>query len=72
MKEINVVPTATVITDIANTMRVFANNLDRVATSMVERGDLTYAAEAMQEVKNCYANLRTDLLITLPLRELGK
>ena len=71
MEEINVVPTAAAINEIADTMRMYADELDMIATSMLERNDLTYAAEAMQAVKNCYNNLRTDLLVTRPLRELG-
>ena len=67
---IDVEPTAEAMDEIANTMEHFASNIRRLAKSMRERGDLTYAAEALQEVKNCMGNVRIDLLTTRPQREL--
>ena len=70
--ELDVEPTVEVINSIAKRFRDYANNLDRIAQKMRDRKDLEYASEAMQEVKNCFANLRTDLLVTRPMREYEK
>jgi len=71
-KKPDVTMTAEAIISIAKTMEDYAQELRRIGKQMIEREDLTYAGEAMQAVKNCYGNLRTDLLVTRPLRELGQ
>ena len=70
--EIDVEPTAQAIEDIANNLLHFANELQRTANSMRERKDISYAGEAQQAVKNCFANCRTDLLVIRPIRELDR
>lgn len=69
---LDVEPTAEIIDSIALKLHQYANNLKRLAKKMRDKKDLEYAQEAMQEVKNCFANLRTDLLVTRPMREYEK
>jgi len=68
----NVEPTAQIIDEMAKTMRDYANSLDRVAKKMREREDFEYASEAIITATNCLQNMRLDLLITRPLRELQR
>lgn len=72
MSQINVEPTAEVIDTMAKQLRDFADELDRIARSMRDSGDITYAAEAMNNIQNIPMNLRTDLLVTRPIREYDK
>lgn len=72
MAKINVEPTAEVIDQIAADMEHFAKEVRRMGKHMREREDLTYAAEAINTIRNCFANLRTDLLVTRPMREINR
>ena len=72
MNEIDVEPTAEVIDKMARQLRDNADELDRTARSMRDSGDITYAAEAMNCIQNIPMNIRTDLLITRPIREYEK
>ena len=65
----DVEPTAEIIDQMSLKLHQYANNLKRLAKKMRQKKDLEYAQEAMQEIKNCFANLRTDLLVTRPMRE---
>lgn len=65
----NTEPTAEKIDEMARVMRQYADDLDRCAKKMRERGDLTYAAEAVNVVTNCFSNLRLDLMVVRPIRE---
>jgi len=66
---IDVEPTAQVIEQAAERFRQAAINLDRLATTMREKQDLEYAAEALSVAHNVLQNARLDLLITRPMRE---
>jgi len=70
--EINVEPTAEVIDNMAKRLTEISEELRRIATRMRERSDITYAGEAMNTISNMTNQLRLDLLITRPLRELLK
>ena len=72
MSQINVEPTAEVIDSMAKQLRDNADELDRIARQMRDSGDITYATEAMNNIQNIGNNLRTDLLITRPIREYEK
>ena len=65
----NLKPIAEVMKNMAEQLRRAADELDRTNNTMMERQDITYAGEAMQVIKNCFFNLRLDLLITRPIRE---
>lgn len=69
--QVNVEPTAQAIDEMADVMEAKANELRALARGMRTNNDLTYAAEAAAVVKNTMGNLRIDLLVTRPLRELG-
>lgn len=69
MKDYNVEPTVEVIKKIADTMRYYADQVDRQAEAMLKDGDLSRAAEVFLSVNALFNNARLDLLITRPLRE---
>ena len=60
------------INRMANVMRQFADELDHIANELDETGDITYTSEAAQAVVNCLINLKIHLLVSQPIRELGK
>ena len=60
--------TTQTVTDMANTMRQFAEELDRIAERMNESRDISHAGEAANCVTNCFLNLRLDLLVVRPMR----
>lgn len=68
----NTTQTEEVIKKMADNLRNAASRLDSCAAKMKETNDLSYAAEALQEIANLVPNLRIDLLVTRPLRELMK
>jgi thymidylate synthase ThyX len=68
-QQLNVEPTAEVIDQIAAGMQHAADELARIAARMRQYKDLSQASLAMEVLKNLPANLRTDLLVTRPLRE---
>lgn len=69
--KIDVEPTAAGIEEAARRLRQAADELDRVATRMREKQDLSYAAEAVSTLVNVPQLARIDLLVTRPLRALG-
>lgn len=70
--DIDVEPTAQVISEAANRLRQSAVDLDRMALSMRLNKDLSYAAEALMVIMNAVHNARIDLLVTRPIRALSK
>lgn len=69
-EEMNVEPTAEVIEAMARQAEDCARDLRRIAKSMRERSDITYASEAISTASNLLNLFRLDLLVTRPLREL--
>lgn len=72
MKDYNVEPTVEAINKISETMRHYANQIERQAEYMQEDGDLSRASEVIDLVNAMMINARLDLLITRPLRETMK
>jgi hypothetical protein len=66
----NVEPTAEVISKMAQTLRGRADELDRLATRMRETGNIDYASEAISVYVGMVGELRLDLLVARPIREL--
>ena len=66
----NVEPTALQIEDMAYRLREYADKLMATARSMRDKQELEYAADAANHVANCIMNLRLDVLIARPIREL--
>lgn len=64
---IDVEPTAQVIDLAAERLRQAADELNRIASSMRARNDLTYSAEALTTIFNAVQNSRVDLLVTRPI-----
>ena len=64
--------TADHIDNMVKIMEYSGDQLKRVALKMRETGDLSYSAEAINIVANTVTNLRLDLLISRPLRDLGE
>lgn len=68
----DVTPTAEIIDTMANTMRYYADEMDRIAARMRQNDDLDYAADAMTAVSNMHTNLRLDLLVVRPMRAIRR
>jgi tRNA(Ser,Leu) C12 N-acetylase TAN1 len=68
--EIDLKPTAEAMENAANRMRQSADELDRLAARMQERGDLSYASVGINVIVNCLSNCRLDLFVTRPIRAL--
>jgi len=64
---IDVEPTAETIDTAAKRLRQAAITLERIAANMRAYDDLSYAAEAIQEILNAVSSSRLDLLVTRPL-----
>lgn len=45
------------------------SELERIKKIMLEKRDLSYTGEVLNEITNCFRNLRIDLLVIRPLRE---
>jgi len=67
---IDVEPTADTIDKAAIRFRETAESLVRIAAKMRERGDISYASEALSEMLNALQSSRIDLLVTRPIRAL--
>ncbi|MCL4723300.1 MAG: hypothetical protein KJZ90_03415 [Rhodocyclaceae bacterium] len=67
----DVEPTAKVIDDLAEDLRRRAIELDRTAADLRKTGDFDYASIVLQTAISAQ-NMRLDLLVTRPLRALGK
>lgn len=68
---IDVEPTAQAIDTAEERFRHTADELNRLASRMRERNDLTYSSEAMIAIINAMQNCRMDLLVTRPIRALS-
>ena len=68
--EVNVEPTAEIIDTMVDRLKHAAIEMRRVANRMRESADLAYASEAIVIVTNLPTQLRLDLLVTRPIREL--
>lgn len=64
----DVKPTVEVIRQMAQEMRRAALEMERTAEKIEETGEIDRAADAMMCIRGLYGNLRTDLLITRPIR----
>ncbi|QCT95390.1 hypothetical protein FEV13_00095 (plasmid) [Stutzerimonas degradans] len=69
--EINVEPTAKVIDDIAEELELKVRELRRIAAELRETGNFDYTGEAAATVATLTRNMRLDLLVMRPLRQLG-
>lgn len=69
---INVEPTATIIDQMAKELNYRSDRLKQLAENMRTKEDLTYASEVVSEITNMIANLRLDLMVQRPLREMMK
>lgn len=68
----NTKPTVDIMRAAADRMRDYAARLDSDAARLEETGDWDYASEGMNTVLNMIGNLRLDLFIARPLRELER
>ena len=68
--EVNVEPTAEIIDTMVDRLKHAAIEMRRVANRMRESADLAYASEVIVIVANLPTQLRLDLLVTRPIREL--
>lgn len=68
--KVNVAPTAEAVRDMGKTLGEYARRMEALASRIEKSGDLSYAADAANEVANCLHNLRIDLLVSRPLDEL--
>lgn len=68
----NVELTAEVIDRMVTVLMDAACDLRRVAERMREKRDLSIASDAANTVMNIPHNLRVDLLVTRPIRELSR
>lgn len=69
--QVNVEPTAKVIDDIAEELELKVRELRRIAAELRETGNLDCAGEAAATVATLTRNMRLDLLVMRPLRQLG-
>ncbi|WGK63447.1 hypothetical protein QAO71_16890 (plasmid) [Halopseudomonas sp. SMJS2] len=69
--DLNVEPIAQVIDDLADDLRARAAVLSRHAAALRESGDLDEAVSAIQVAVNT-TNMRLDLLVSRPIRELQR
>lgn len=72
MQTVNVQPTVDVINQTAARMEEYAADIRRIGLKISETGDLERTADVVNAVTNCIMNLRLDLLITRPLREMRR
>jgi len=70
--EIDVKQTQETINEIADQLEYYAADLRWISEKMGIKNDISYAAEAMNTIRNCFGNLRIDLLVTRPIRELTR
>lgn len=66
---LNVKPTSEVIREMADHLQFTAKKLNRLAEDFERTDDFDYASEVLSEIRNLHLALRTDLLLTRPLRE---
>ena len=69
---INVESTAQSIDEMASTIERFAASIRNQAKRMREEKDISIAADVANNVTGMLTNIRLDLLITRPLREMRR
>ena len=69
---INVESTAQSIDEMASTIERFAASIRNQAKRMREEKDISIAADVANNVTGMLTNIRLDLLITRPLREMQR
>ena len=69
---INVESTAQSIEEMASTIERFAASIRNQAKRMREEKDISIAADVANNVTGMLTNIRLDLLITRPLREMQR
>ena len=62
---------AQAIEQISTTLNDYADELKYLASQMREKNDLEYGSEALNAVKNCFGNLRLDLIQTRTMRAIN-
>lgn len=67
----NINPTADSVDAMVRTLRDAALDLERLANRMRETGDFELAGDAVNRISNMMPNLRLDLLVQRPLREMS-
>lgn len=72
MNEIDVEPTAEVIDKAAYFLEKYAEDLRRHSETLRKTKDLDIVALCVVDIANCFQNLRLDLLVTRPIRELRR
>ena len=68
----NINPTADTVDAMVRTLRDTALDLERLAKRMRESGDFELAGDAINSIANMVPNLRLDLLVQRPLREMAR
>jgi len=68
----NTKPTVETLKEMATSLRHSADRIDRLATGLEETGEWECAALALTSISNLFMNLRLDLLVTRPVRELER
>jgi len=53
-------------------MRHCADQIDLLASDLEGSGDWDYVSEVMNSIRSLFSNLRLDLLVTRPVRELER
>lgn len=69
---IDVFPTAAAIRKMAEVLRDAALQLDNIADATLANEDFTRVGDALLCVSNIMPNLRLDLLVVRPLRQMSK
>lgn len=72
MTQYDVKPTVEKISEMAKTIRHYADEIENHGKVMQRTGDLTYAAEVVNAFTAMIVNSRLDLMVTRPLRETMK
>lgn len=69
---IDIEPTVKAVADIVNTLKNFADEINRINMKIIETKDVSRTAEVLNSVTACFNSLRLDLLVNRPLREYEK
>ena len=72
MQTVNAQSTVEAINQTAARMEEYAAEIRRIGLKISETGDLERTADVVNAVTNCIMNLRLDLLVTRPLREMRR
>ncbi len=58
--------------EMTDTIRKYADEIDRDAIRLAETGNWEHVSFAANHVSNMMGNLRLDLLVTVPIREISR